>query len=226
MDTMTLLVAAMAAAAIFLIAIGIATSGGGSAVSARLERYASGQGRDRRPPSGQGGIQDMIASERDAEPAQQGRRAARLRGEPRSRHRPGRPEAQGQRVPRDLGGVDRRHPGPDVRLLGRSADARQPAVPDHRRADRLPAAAVLAEPPQGRPPRRLQQAAARTRSRSWRTRCGPAPRSSRRSSWSSASRGRRSRPSSPGSSARSTSACRSSRRSRTWSAACGRTTSS
>ena len=48
MDPMTLLVAAVAAAAIFLIAIGIATSGGGSAVSARLERYASGKDPTRR----------------------------------------------------------------------------------------------------------------------------------------------------------------------------------
>jgi tight adherence protein B len=60
-DQLTLLVAAVAAAAIFLIAIGIATSGGGSAVSARLERYASGKDQTA-APTGQGGIQDMIAS--------------------------------------------------------------------------------------------------------------------------------------------------------------------
>ncbi|HEY8845096.1 MAG TPA: type II secretion system F family protein [Candidatus Limnocylindrales bacterium] len=40
---MTLAVAGVAAAAIFLIAIGIATSGRGSGVSARLERYAAGR---------------------------------------------------------------------------------------------------------------------------------------------------------------------------------------
>jgi tight adherence protein B len=59
-DPLTLAVAGVAAAAIFLIAIGIATSGGGSAVSARLERYPSGQ--ETTPAAGQGGIQDMLAS--------------------------------------------------------------------------------------------------------------------------------------------------------------------
>jgi tight adherence protein B len=58
---MTLLIAAVAAAAIFLIAVGIATSGGGSAVSARLERYASGKD-ETVPAQGQGGIQEMLAS--------------------------------------------------------------------------------------------------------------------------------------------------------------------
>src|SRR6187200_1203530 len=58
---LTLAVAGVAAAAIFLIAIGIATSGGGSAVSARLERYASG--KEKVPATaGQGGLQDMLAS--------------------------------------------------------------------------------------------------------------------------------------------------------------------
>jgi len=60
-DPLTLAVAAVAAGAIFLIAIGIATSGGGSAVSARLERYASGKDADAKAPSGQGGIQEMLA---------------------------------------------------------------------------------------------------------------------------------------------------------------------
>jgi len=58
---LTLAVAAVAAGAIFLIAIGIATSGGGSAVSARLERYASGKDTEAKAPSGQGSIQDMLA---------------------------------------------------------------------------------------------------------------------------------------------------------------------
>jgi tight adherence protein B len=59
-DPLTLAVAGVAAAAIFLIAIGIATSGGGSAVSARLERYASG--KEKAPASGSGSIQDLLAS--------------------------------------------------------------------------------------------------------------------------------------------------------------------
>jgi len=57
---MTLVVAGVAAAAIFLIAIGIATSGSGSGVSARLERYASAR-QSGKPESGQGGIADLLA---------------------------------------------------------------------------------------------------------------------------------------------------------------------
>ena len=41
MDNMTLLIAGIAALAIMLIAVGIAMSGGGSGINARLERYAS-----------------------------------------------------------------------------------------------------------------------------------------------------------------------------------------
>ena len=60
MEPMTLAVAGVAAMAIFLIAIGIATSGSGSAVSTRLERYAAG--KDTKTSSGgQGGLQEMIA---------------------------------------------------------------------------------------------------------------------------------------------------------------------
>src|SRR3954447_25391398 len=57
---MTLLVAGVAAAAIFLIAIGIATSGGGSGVSARLERYASARESGKSTESGQGGIAELL----------------------------------------------------------------------------------------------------------------------------------------------------------------------
>ena len=55
----TLIVAGIAAAAIFLIAIGIATSGSGSAVSNRLERYASG--KDPTANVAGGGIAEMIS---------------------------------------------------------------------------------------------------------------------------------------------------------------------
>jgi len=59
--TMTIAIAAVAALAILLIAAGIATSGGGSGISARLERYASG--KEQKPaPTGQGGIADLISS--------------------------------------------------------------------------------------------------------------------------------------------------------------------
>src|SRR5262245_1815565 len=43
MDPMTLLIAGIAALAILVIAVGVAMSGGGSGVTARLERYASGR---------------------------------------------------------------------------------------------------------------------------------------------------------------------------------------
>src|SRR3954469_3303128 len=57
----TLLVAAIAAGAIFLIAVGIATSGGGSGVSARLERYASArEGGKATEGSGSGGIAELF----------------------------------------------------------------------------------------------------------------------------------------------------------------------
>ncbi|HEY8990255.1 MAG TPA: type II secretion system F family protein [Candidatus Limnocylindrales bacterium] len=58
---MTLAVAGVAAAAIFLIAIGIATSGRGSGVSARLERYASGRDSDKATGAGAGGLSEIIS---------------------------------------------------------------------------------------------------------------------------------------------------------------------
>jgi tight adherence protein B len=58
-DAMTLAVAGVAAAAIFMIAIGIATSGNGSGVSARLERYAAGK-EGKTVASGSGGLSDII----------------------------------------------------------------------------------------------------------------------------------------------------------------------
>src|SRR4051812_12679507 len=62
MDPLTLAVAGVAAAAIFMIAVGIATSGGGSGVSARLERYASARegGKSTSESSGQGGIAELL----------------------------------------------------------------------------------------------------------------------------------------------------------------------
>jgi len=59
---MTLAVAGVAAGAIFLIAIGIATSGNGSAVSTRLERYASGRDGAAAAAAGSGGLSEMISS--------------------------------------------------------------------------------------------------------------------------------------------------------------------
>jgi tight adherence protein B len=58
-DPMTLAVAGVAAAAILVIAFGVAMSGSGSGVSARLERYASGR-QDK--PAGTGSLADAIQS--------------------------------------------------------------------------------------------------------------------------------------------------------------------
>jgi len=58
----TIVVAAVAALAILLIALGIATSGRGTDISARLERYASDRKDASKPAStGQGPISDLIA---------------------------------------------------------------------------------------------------------------------------------------------------------------------
>jgi tight adherence protein B len=59
-EPMTLAVAGVAAAAIFLIAIGVATSGGNSQLSQRLERYASADAK--KAAAGGGGLQEMIHS--------------------------------------------------------------------------------------------------------------------------------------------------------------------
>ncbi|HEY0443363.1 MAG TPA: type II secretion system F family protein [Candidatus Limnocylindrales bacterium] len=58
---MTIAVAGVAALAILLIAAGIATSGGGSGISARLERYASGR-TDQKAGAGGQGLAEMLAT--------------------------------------------------------------------------------------------------------------------------------------------------------------------
>ena len=61
MDTMTLVVAGLAAAAIIVIAIGVAMSGSGSGMSERLQRYASTPKPEAAKGGGQGPISDLIA---------------------------------------------------------------------------------------------------------------------------------------------------------------------
>jgi tight adherence protein B len=58
--TLTLAVAGIAALAILLIAFGIATSGGGSGISARLERYAAGKPEAKTQGSGSGSLADLL----------------------------------------------------------------------------------------------------------------------------------------------------------------------
>jgi tight adherence protein B len=55
-----LLVAGIAALAILVIAVGIATSGGSSGISNRLERYAAGKPDEEATSTGQGGMAELI----------------------------------------------------------------------------------------------------------------------------------------------------------------------
>ena len=156
----TLIVAGIAALAILLIAVGIASSGG-SGMSDRLERYASGQKPDKKAKStGQGPISDLIA---------QSEALANFNKVVEGRD-------FGANLSREIAradlklkptefifiwiGADHRHPGLHVHLLVRPAGARQPAVPAHRRTHRVLASALLAEPPEGRPIECVQQATA------------------------------------------------------------------
>ena len=227
MDTMTLAIAGVAALAILLIAVGIATSGG-SGISDRLERYAS---PSRRRPEGRrvrpGRRRRADRPERRPSPASTRSSSSATSARTSPATSPGRTSSSSRREflliwAASIVGV----PLGDAAALAVLPDARQPAVPAHRRARRLPAPALLAQPPQERAASARSTSSCPTRSRSSPTPCAPARRSCRPSSSSCASRGRRSRPSSAGSSARSTSACRSTRRSRTWSGASARTTSS
>ena len=59
---MTIAIAGVAALAILLIAVGVAMSGGGSDVNARLERYASGRQDKPAAAGGQGGLAEAIQS--------------------------------------------------------------------------------------------------------------------------------------------------------------------
>jgi tight adherence protein B len=61
MDTMTLVVAGIAAAAIIVIALGVAMSGSGSGMSERLQRYASTPKVESGKGASKGPISDMIA---------------------------------------------------------------------------------------------------------------------------------------------------------------------
>jgi tight adherence protein B len=59
---MTIAIAGVAALAILLIAAGIAMSGGGSGVNARLERYAAGRQEKPASAAGQGGLAEALQS--------------------------------------------------------------------------------------------------------------------------------------------------------------------
>jgi tight adherence protein B len=61
-DTLTIAIAGIAALAILLIAVGIAMSGGGSGINARLERYASSKPDKPAATGGEGGLSAAFAS--------------------------------------------------------------------------------------------------------------------------------------------------------------------
>ena len=225
MEPMTLAVAGVAALAVVLIALGVATSGG-SGISDRLERYAAKPKAARKPgETGQGGVAELIATSQALN----------------SLNRVVEQRDFGANLARDIARADL-HLKPSeflviwagsivgVPLLMIFLSAFFPAL-------RNPLFLLIGGLvgfllPRFWLARRRTAGWARstsscpTRSRSSPTPCEPVRRSSRRSNWSYASRARRSRPSSAGSSAKSTSASRSTRRSRTWSAGSARTTSS
>ena len=60
-DGLTIIVALVAAVAILLIAVGIASSGGGTGVSARLERYASGRQEQQKAGASSASLGDLIS---------------------------------------------------------------------------------------------------------------------------------------------------------------------
>ena len=139
MDTTTLAIAGVAALAIILIAVGVATSGG-SGISDRLERYAAKPTDQRKAAAtGQGGVAELIAQSQALNSLNQvveqrdfGANLARdiARADL---------QAQAVRVPAHLGRRDRRHPARHAPPVAVPAGARQPALPAHRRPHRLPA---------------------------------------------------------------------------------------
>ena len=161
-EQMTLVVAGITALAILLIAFGLASSGGSSGVTARLERYASGKPEKvKSTASGQGAISDLL---------NQSTTLASLNKVVEQRD-------FGANLSRDLARADLKlKPSEFLFLWGATivgiplamialsvvfTGARQPAPVGHRRPRRRLAAAVLARSPQERPAERIQQAAAR-----------------------------------------------------------------
>ncbi len=229
MNPVVLVAALIGAGAILLIFWGL-FGARRDEVQDRLERYAS-------PGGGATPEKTEEQQQGAAEPAgpagrltrlpglQQDRREARLGCQPGTRARPRGPGPQALRVP---GHPVRRHHRPARHHVpaGRHhpALAGQPAGVGAGAGHRLVAAEVLARTDARASGSRHSTAVWPTPSRSSPTRCEPAPRSCSRSRWWSARPSRPSRPSSIASSARSTWACPSSRRSTTWSAACGPTT--
>ena len=125
MDPMTLAVAGVAAGAILLIAFGVAMSGDGSGVSARLERYASG--RQDKPAASAGGLAAALQSSealtqfnKVVEGRDFGANLAREIARADLKLKP-------TEYLIDLGGIDRRHPARDDPAVALHRGVQQPA---------------------------------------------------------------------------------------------------
>ena len=144
METMALAIAGVAALAIVLIAVGVATSGG-SGISDRLERYAAKPtAASKAGSTGQGGVAELIAQSQALD----------------SLNRVVEQRDFGANLARDIARADLQLkpseflviwaasivgvPARDVPPVAVPAGARQPALPAHRRPHRLPPAALLA----------------------------------------------------------------------------------
>ena len=129
---LTIVVAAVAALAILLIAVGIASSGGGTGVSARLERYASGRRTRPRRPRAAASLGDLISqsaaiSQLNKVVEQRDFGANLARDLARADL-----QAEGQRVPVHLGRRHRRRPGRHVPRRLRPPGAPEPDPPPRR----------------------------------------------------------------------------------------------
>ena len=166
MEPTTILIAGIAALAILVIAVGIAMSGGGSGVNARLERYASG--REAKPAggaSGQGGLQEALQSSQAM---------AQLNKVVEQRD-------FGANLAREIARADLRLKvseylviwaacivGVPILMVVAVGGISRPAQPDRapdRRAHRVHAPPLLAQPPQVQPPRTRSTSSCPTRSR-------------------------------------------------------------
>ncbi len=155
---LTIVIAAIAALAILLIAVGISSSGHGTGVSARLERYASGKDETKKPESAAslGDLISQSAAISQLNKAVEGRDF-------------------GANLARDLARADlklkvseylfiwvgghRRHPGLHVPGRLRAPGAPEPHPPPRGRRDRLLPAPLVRPPAPGQADQPVQQAA-------------------------------------------------------------------
>ncbi len=165
MEPTTLLIAGVAALAILVIAVGIAMSGGGSGVNARLERYASTRQETPAAASGGQGLADALQSSQAM---------AQLNKVVEQRD-------FGANLAREIARADLRLKVSEYLVIWAASTVgvpilmivlsvvfpalRNPLVPADRRPGRVHAPPVLAQPAQVQPPRARSTSSCRTRSR-------------------------------------------------------------